>query len=150
MDPYGLSSSTLNTLQTYMPGAGKYASCLDEHEWFKHGSCAAMVQDNYWGTASSLMNRFGQTAFNNFLKNHIGRSVTRTQMISAFEGTFGAGSRSAASFNCTKINGVSYFTEVWVNLNKSTLNNFPGASALVTDGAVTSTCPSTQIYIALP
>jgi ribonuclease I len=37
MDSYGASSSTLSVLSTYMPGV---QSCLDKHEWFKHGSCS--------------------------------------------------------------------------------------------------------------
>ena len=149
MDSYGLSSSTLATLRTYMPGAGPTTSCLDDHEWYKHGSCSTQAPNNYWTAASNLMYQFGHTSFNTFLKNSAGRYVTRTQLLNAFEASFGTASRSAVSFNCTRYNNISYFTEVWVNLNKSTYTSFPNAASLVTDGAISSTCPTSSILIAL-
>jgi ribonuclease T2 len=147
MDPYGVSSTTKSTLTTYMPGI---ASCLDEHEWFKHGSCDGQTPDAYWGSAINVMSQFGHTSFNTFLKNNAGKYVTTAQMLTAFEGTFGTGTRAAASLNCTKTGTISYFTEIWVALNKNALAQFPSKNALVLDGPVSNTCPSTKIFIALP
>lgn len=145
MDSYGLSSSVLTALSGYMPGV---MSCLDKHEWFKHGDCAGSTSDAYWQTASSLVSRLGQTALNSFLRLHVGHTVTRTQLIAAFETSFGRNTRSAVAFKCQKTNGVSYLTEVWINLDPSALGQFPATASLVTDGNVQGTCPTTKIFIA--
>ena len=150
MDPYGITSATLATLRTYQPGAGPTTSCLDDHEWYKHGSCAQLPANSFWGEASTLMSRLGQTSFNTFLKNSAGRYVTRTQLMTAFEASFGTGSHAAVSFNCTTISSKRYLTEVWINLKKTATSSFPAYSSLVTDGAVASTCPTSNIYVALP
>jgi len=129
MDPYGVSGSVLSTLSTTMPGV---MSCLDKHEWFKHGDCAGATPDAYWQTADSLVSRLGQTALNSFLRAHAGNTVSRTQLIAAFESSFGRYSRSAVAFKCTKTNNVSYLTEVWINLNPAALDQFPANSSLIT------------------
>jgi len=147
MDSYGASSSTLSVLSTYMPGV---QSCLDKHEWFKHGSCSTKTADNYWGDASSLSNRLGQTALNTLIANNIGKTLSRSQLLAAANTSFGSSGSSAVSLKCTKTNGVSYLTEVWVNLNKNNLSQFPASTSLVTNANVAGTCPSTNIFIAKP
>lgn len=146
MDQYGISAASLKTLTTYMPGV---ASCLDKHEWFKHGTCAhAASPSAYWDEASELVRRLGGTSFNGFLRNHAGNTVTRSQLLAAFDGSFGSNARTAVSLKCTKANGITYLTEVWIAVNEAALSQFPGNAALVTDGNIQSTCPSAGIYIA--
>ena len=150
MNSYGLSSSTLATLRTYMPGAGSTTSCLDDHEWYKHGTCSTEAPNTYWSDASAMMSRLGQSSFNTFLKNSAGRYVTRTQLLNAFDSAFGSGTRAALSLNCTKIGTVSYFTEAWIAVKKTGISTFPSAGSLVLDGPISSSCPSSSIFIALP
>lgn len=147
MDKYGISASTLSTLGTYMPGT---ASCLDEHEWFKHGSCSVKAPDTYWSDAISLMTRLGQTQLNNFIANNVGKTVTRNQLQQAYSSSFGSNMLSALSLKCTKSGGTTYLTEVWLNLNSDNLSQLPASSSLITDGNVANTCPTTKIYIARP
>ncbi|AOK56858.1 ribonuclease [Burkholderia stagnalis] len=146
MDAYPISSATRNTLSTYMPGV---ASCLDKHEWFKHGTCAnAASPDAYWNQASGMISRLGNTSFNAFLQANAGRTVTRNQLLSAFEGAFGSNTRGAVSLKCTKANGVSYFTEAWIAVKTNAAAQFPSAASLVTDGNTQGTCPTTGVFIA--
>ena len=100
MDAYPISSATRNrALSTYMPGV---ASCLDKHEWFKHGTCSNSASpDAYWNQASGMISRLGNTSFNAFLQANAGKTVTRNQLLSAFEGAFGSNTRSAVSLKCT-------------------------------------------------
>ncbi|WP_176025520.1 ribonuclease T2 [Burkholderia vietnamiensis] len=146
MDAYPISTTTRNTLSTYMPGV---ASCLDKHEWFKHGTCSNSASaDAYWNQATGMVSRLGNTSFNAFLQANAGKTVTRNQLLSAFEGAFGSNTRSAVSLKCTKTNGVSYFTEAWIAVKTSATTQFPSAASLVTDGNTQGTCPTSGVYIA--
>jgi ribonuclease T2 len=76
--------------------------------------------------------------------------LSRSQLLAAANTSFGSSGSSAVSLKCTKTNGVSYLTEVWVNLNKNNLSQFPASTSLVTNANVAGTCPSTNIFIAKP
>lgn len=145
MANYGASSSTIGNLKYYMPGV---QSCLDKHEWYKHGSCANATPDDYWNSVSSMVARLNATSFNGFIRNNIGKYVTRNQLLSAFANSFGSDSKNAVSLQCSKTNSISYLTEVWINLDQNSLNQFPARSSLFMDGNINGTCPSTKIFIA--
>lgn len=149
MANYGVNSTVFGQLKTYMPGA---ASCLDKHEWYKHGTCSDDGTDpnTYWTTADWLMGRLGQTSFNKFIASKAGQSVTRSQLLSAFQSSFGNGTTAALNLQCTSYNGRSYFTEARISLDPASLADFPAASSLITDASVSGTCPSSGIYIAKP
>ncbi|WP_338847871.1 ribonuclease T2 [Massilia sp. W12] len=147
MANYGASSSTLSNLAYYMPGI---QSCLDKHEWYKHGACDGRSADAYWNQTTQLVSRLGATGFSSFLRSKIGLTVSRSQLLNAFNNSFGPNSSAAMSLQCGRVNGVSYLTEVWINLNPATINQFPAAAALLTDGAISGTCPSSGIMIARP
>ncbi len=147
MAAYGASSSTLSKLAYYMPGM---QSCLDKHEWYKHGSCDGRGADVYWSQTAQLIERLGATPFNEFLRSKAGTRISRSQLLGAFNTSFGAGSSAAASMQCVNVSGVSYFSEVWINLKPSTIQQFPAQTSLLTDGAISGSCPSTGIMIAKP
>ncbi|MBC7490467.1 MAG: ribonuclease T2 [Glaciimonas sp.] len=147
MDKYGVSASTLNNLSTYMPGT---ASCLDEHEWFKHGSCSTIAPNDYWLDAIGLMNQLGQTQLNNFIASNVGKTVSRAQLQQAFSASFGSAALPALSLKCTKSGTINYLTEVWLNLSSTNFAHFPAASSLILDGNVANTCPTSKITIARP
>ena len=145
MASYGVSSTTMSNLAMYMPGV---QSCLDKHEWYKHGSCANMTPDTYWNTADGMISRLNTTSFSNFIRNNIGKYVSRTQLLNAFNSSQGAGTSSAVALQCTKTNNISYLTEVWINVQQTKLASFPAASSLTLDGRIAGTCPSSSIFIA--
>lgn len=145
MNNYGVSSSTLANLEYYMPGV---KSCLDKHEWYKHGTCANASPDAYWNTVDGMIERLNASSFNSFIRNNIGKYVTRTQLLNAFSSSFGSGTTSAVALKCTKTNSISYLTEVWINVGQNSLNQFPARSSFVLDGSIAGTCPSTKIFIA--
>ncbi|MDK2124193.1 ribonuclease T2 [Parachitinimonas caeni] len=145
MGDYGLSSSFRQSLAQQMPGVD---SCLDYHEWYKHGSCAGQAPVDYFATAQWLTQQLGGTSFNQFLVTNRGRTVSRNALLNAFDASFGSNARRAVSLKCTKSGGVSYFAEAWIALNADTLDQFPSASSLVMDAGQAGNCPSSNIYIA--
>ncbi len=145
MDAYPVSGAVRQRLNEYMPGT---ASCLDQHEWFKHGTCAQASPDQYWTEATNLVSRLGGTSFNAFLQTHAGERVTRDQLLAAFENAFGSGTQSAVSLKCSRSGGVSYFAEAWIALKVGATRQFPSRTSLVTDGNIQSNCPASSIFIA--
>jgi ribonuclease T2 len=146
MSDYPISSTAKTNLSYYMSGV---VSCLDKHEWFKHGTCAdSATPDAFWNQVVSLTQSLGTTSFNSFIQNSRGKTITRTQLLNAFSSSFGSGTQAAVSMKCTSSGGKNYFTEAWIALKKDQLSTFPAASSLVLDGPVQGTCPTTGIYVA--
>ncbi|HAT29523.1 MAG TPA: ribonuclease [Janthinobacterium sp.] len=146
MDTYAVSDATLKNLGIYMPGL---ESCLDKHEWYKHGTCAGTpTPDDYWNVASNLMNHLGNTSFNGFIAKYAGVMVTREHLLTAFEDSFGANTRNGVALKCTKYKGKNYLSEAWIMVNSAAVDQFPGAAALVTNSNIKGNCPLSGIYIA--
>lgn len=146
MDPYAVSEATLTKLGTYMPGL---ESCLDKHEWYKHGLCAGTATpDDYWNTAGKLVDSLGATAFNQFIAKYAGVLVTREHLLAAFEQSFGAGTRKAVALKCVKSKGKTYLTEAWVMLDSAKVDSFPDKAALLMNSNIAGDCPASRILIA--
>ena len=109
MPPLSLSDTIAADLQVYMPGT---ASCLQNHEWYKHGVCADMSDDAYFALSNALVASFSQTEFNQTIANHIGEEVSRRDLLNQFEGEFGSGADDYLSLRCTDIDGVSTLSEI--------------------------------------
>jgi ribonuclease I len=78
-----------------MPGA---ESCLERHEWYKHGTCSGISADAYFALSNGLVASFAQTEFNQYIASQIGRDVARNDLLDRFEAEFGAGSWVIPSF----------------------------------------------------
>lgn len=109
----GLSSPVMSRLQDLMPGV---ASCLQNHEWYKHGSCSGYTPDEYFTKAADLVAFVAMTGFGRFISSHVGQTVTAEAVLSAFEGDFGSGSRRFVSLTCTKGKGTDMLLDVRMKL----------------------------------
>ena len=142
-----LSDATLANLTKVMPGV---ASCLDHHEWNKHGSCTGMSDDDYFALAASLVQQVSATNFGRFLSAHAGQTVNAEDALTAFEQDFGAGSRSLVVMNCANVRGSQALLEVQLRLPASLA---PGAtlspSLLMTVGG-SGSCPSSFLLDPVP
>ncbi len=115
MPPLDLSTATELDLSTYMPGT---ASCLQNHEWYKHGVCTGMSPDDYYALADHLVSLFDQTAFNQYIAAHIGETVSRSEVLAQFEREFGDGSANYLTLRCRSVEGTSLLTEIQIVLQK--------------------------------
>lgn len=110
-----LSADVESDLNIFMPGA---ASCLDHHEWYKHGTCAGMSADAYFALSNGLVASFAQTAFNQYVASQIGSEVSRNDLLSRFENEFGAGSNNYLSLRCNEVDGTSMLSEIRLALKQ--------------------------------
>lgn len=113
MPDIGLSGGVLNRLTSAMPGT---ASCLQNHEWYKHGTCSGFSPDQYFTQAASLVEAVSATPFGQFIASHVGQTVNSSDLLDAFESSFGSGSRQYVSLSCTNAHGSSLLLDVRLHL----------------------------------
>ena len=114
MPGLSLPAATLSRLTTDMPGT---ASCLQNHEWYKHGSCSGYAPEEYFTRASELVERVSTTAFGRFLTANVGRTVAAADLLAAFESDFGPGSRKNVTLSCTSARGTKALLDVRMSLS---------------------------------
>jgi|GEM_PF-362028 len=105
----GLSEDTKTNLAQFMPG---FASCLERHEWYKHGTCSGLEADEYFTLAYTLTSKVDDTGFNKYISRNIGNTINTDDLLTEFEKVFGDGSRSYVNLFCEKVDGTSRLTEV--------------------------------------
>lgn len=144
-DP-GLSAATRDALLVVMPGA---SSCLDHHEWTKHGTCSGMTGDAYFSAAVALVQKIAGTNFGKFLAAHAGQTIQGADAFAAFESDFGAGSRGAVSFKCTNVRGGQGLLEVHMHLANPLRPAAELKSMLISTGDA-GNCPASFLLDAIP
>lgn len=76
-------------LGVVMPSA-KHGTCLQRHEWWKHGTCRDADPNVYYNLAMSLLDQINQSSFvTAFIRGNIGNTVDRAAVHQAFDAAFG-------------------------------------------------------------
>ncbi|MBF0613450.1 MAG: hypothetical protein G8345_17485 [Magnetococcales bacterium] len=86
-------------------------SCLDRHEWFKHGTCAASWKPTeYFGFAAALVQEFNQSAPGQMITNSAGKQVSRAALMASIDDVFGQGASKRVSLECSndQLTGISF------------------------------------------
>ena len=140
------SDATHAALLTVMPGVD---SCLDHHEWTKHGSCSGLTADQYFATAAGLVQQVAASSFGQYLAAHAGQTVDAAAVKSAFESDFGAGSANKLVLNCTNVGGASALLEARLHL-PSALPASPDLKSLILATGDRGNCPSSFLLDPIP
>ena len=134
-----MSGKTRAHLAQTMPGV---LSCLDRHEWIKHGTCSGIGAERYFGETLRLASAVQATVFNQAIAANVGREVTPEQLIKAFEASFGAGSSAALTLVCSD---GGFLSEIRIALKASSLEGELDGGDLYRGGpAPASRCPATM------
>jgi ribonuclease T2 len=135
-----MSGITRAQLAQTMPGV---LSCLDRHEWIKHGTCAGTGAERYFTETLRLAAAVQATAFAQAISANVGREVTPEQLIQAFEASFGAGTGEALTLVCSERGDLS---EIRIALQASALEGELDGRDLYRDGpAPQSKCPKSLL-----
>jgi ribonuclease T2 len=140
------SDATHAALGIVMPGVN---SCLDHHEWTKHGTCSGLTADAYFAEAAALVQQVAATSFGQYLKAHAGQTVDSSAVVAAFEQDFGVGSGSKLTLNCTSVRGASALLEVRVHL-PTPLQPASQLAAMLLDAGDHGNCPSSFLLDPIP
>lgn len=98
-------------LQQFMPSYAA-GSCLERHEWNKHGSCQFLSSNDYFSLAVRLAKEINNSALAEVLKTHTGKTVSREQLAIAVSQSFGDNNIKKFHFSCKD----GYLVDILVNL----------------------------------
>jgi ribonuclease T2 len=115
MPVLNLSDSVRRDLNRFMPGT---MSCLQRHEWYKHGTCSGLSENDYYAVSNRLVDLFSKTDFNKLVANNVGNYVRRSKLLKAFDQEFGKGSRAYLGLRCKKVKGKNLLMEIRIQLGK--------------------------------
>jgi ribonuclease T2 len=141
-----LSDATRSALVDAMPGV---ASCLERHEWVKHGACSELAADDYFSAAAALTVEFNRTTLARFLAANAGKTVRTAQANAAFERDFGPGSRRLLALYCASAGREPVLVEARLRLAKE-LRPGAGLKAQLIDAGGRGNCPSSFRLEAVP
>jgi len=110
-----LSDSIIRELQVYMPGFG---TCLQRHEWYKHGACTGLTANEYFKLSLSLVRELSESSFNRFISESVGSYLQRNSILRAFDDAFGQGASSFLELKCKSVKGEKLLTEIRIYLRK--------------------------------
>lgn len=99
--PLDLSPQVSDRLQKIMPSY-YYGSCLERHEWNKHGSCQILSANQYFDLAIRLTETADRSLFGEFLTQNQGQKVQLAQLREMIATTFGAINSSKIYLGCKK------------------------------------------------
>ena len=124
-----MSPATREQLGRVMPSV-TYGSCLQRHEWYKHGTCQIEWDaDGYYGTAMRLLSEFNGSGANSltaFMQAHIGKTVSINELNDKIDMLFGHGAHTRMQYGCTNGNKL---VDIYINLPKQ-LGNKPLADLI--------------------
>ncbi len=144
----GLSQAALSGLTAVMPGANPQ-SCLEWHEWYRHGSCSGYPPDEFFGRAGALVKAVAQSSFGNFLAEHTGQTVALADLAKAFEADYGPGSADDVGFQCSRQgDGKDILTEVNIGLARQLLDSEQLGKMLAPQPH--GNCPADVLLVAAP
>ncbi|MGD1808643.1 ribonuclease T2 [Dapis sp. BLCC M126] len=92
-----LDEETTSELAKVMPGKQSY---LHRHEWIKHGTCDGRDEDTYYDISIDLLNEVNASEVQDLFAENIGKSVTRSQIETAFDNSFGEGAGESVKIRC--------------------------------------------------
>ncbi|MBC7386944.1 MAG: hypothetical protein H7301_12390 [Cryobacterium sp.] len=155
-----MGAAVRDQLARVMPGT---RSCLYNHEWYAHGTCAGGSVATYFSQASTLAARFiALPNFKALISNAAGKAVTRELLMSTLAQDLGPGSVNAAVFLCRKDTRSrrAFFAEVDLTLDRGRVMQFPEPGSLGRSSPVQGangkpkpdmgTCPANGIIITPP
>jgi len=100
--PVALETATRASLAQVMPSV-QAGSCLERHEWHKHGTCQDQWSDDeYFDLAADLTRQFNEAGMAYFMNRRIGRDVQTEDFLARLDAVLGPGTRQRVRLHCEK------------------------------------------------
>lgn len=112
--PTPISDPVVEKLGAVMPSVPN-KSCLDRHEWFKHGVCTGMTADQYFELAIKLTHAFNDAGIADFMARNLGQTVTEEDFLAAVDHGLGEGASQRLKLSCRD----GKLSEVHISLPKA-------------------------------
>jgi ribonuclease T2 len=118
-----LEKKIYKELLEVMPAA---KSGLQHHEWKKHGTCYGKSADAYFADSIALVKQINNSDVQKLFASHIGKQLTKKQVMQAFDKSFGKGAGRKVKMMCKK----GLITELQINLMGKIDTNTPLSTLL--------------------
>jgi ribonuclease T2 len=80
-----------------------YGTCLERHEWWKHGTCWAGAPEAYFTEAMRLVRFINESAVvSEVVSAAIGKSVDASELLRAIDAAFGNGASKKFELSCNR------------------------------------------------
>jgi ribonuclease T2 len=97
--PVQLHPELAKQLGQVMPGT---ASCLERHEWFKHGTCQVEWDaSQYYEVAMDLLRQFNDSGMSQYMARNMGKKVSTEDFLTQVDSALGAGARERLQLGCS-------------------------------------------------
>lgn len=97
--PLNLAQAVSTNLKKFMPSY-QYGSCLERHEWNKHGSCQVLSNNDYFSLAMRFVEEADKSPFGKFLTEHRGDSVKHDALREVIAKSYGAQNAGKVYLGC--------------------------------------------------
>lgn len=94
-----LSDTVSKRLKKRMPSYA-YGSCLERHEWNKHGSCQLLNKDDYFSMALRLTKEADHSSLGLFLREHLGQKISQEDLRESLRNAFGQTAAEKVFLGC--------------------------------------------------
>ena len=126
----------------------RYQTCLERHEWNKHGTCQERTPDDYFLLATHFVNEMNASLLGDYIANHVGEMVKLKALQDVVSQQFGKNASHNILFHCQG----AILTEVTVGL-PDTLSETNSLVELVQQATPNktkkNTCPSRVMIVKL-
>jgi ribonuclease T2 len=108
-------SPTIRTVLAQVMPSAEAGSCLERHQWYKHGTCqTTWTADEYFSLAAYLTNQFNHSGITEFVRHHMGKQDTiRTEdFLRELDQALGPQAQQHIKLMCKK----NWLEEIQINL----------------------------------
>lgn len=128
--PVNLSPEAQKDLAVVMPSVAA-GSCLDRHEWYKHGTCQTQWNaDGYFEMATNLTRQFNDSGVAAFMAANVGKTVRQDDFIATVDASLGADAHQRLHLTCKS----GKLVDVFIDL-PSSLGTAPKLADLIAQAA---------------
>jgi ribonuclease T2 len=97
--PIDLSPGVAKQLSQVMPGT---ASCLERHEWWKHGTCQlGWDASEYFEEVIDLARQFNDSGMRKYMADNMGNRIKREDFLKQVDTALGAGASERLQLTCS-------------------------------------------------
>jgi len=115
-DALSLDEKLRDRLELVMPSAAA-GTCLQRHEWYKHGTCQTHWEVNqYFAISIELTQQFNHPELAMFMKKNIGKTVKESAFYTQVDQVFGDDAHKRLRLGCDK---QGRLVDVYINLPKN-------------------------------
>jgi len=107
-----LNAASRTALAEVMPSVTA-GSCLERHEWHKHGTCQTGSIDDYFDLAVDLIRQFNDSGMAYFMNRRIGQEVRTADFLERAAAVLGSSVRDRIKMTCQQ----GMLVEIQLNLN---------------------------------